>query len=209
MKIESNMGFTLSTLFNKNTAEQPIAENSAPVSTPAAQTATSAGHTGTLNLLQNNFVQRDSEPSRYIQGALTGFRVENELGNKMQGIIDNYQLQITPEDQSNYAERVLAGEKAARAAGDVLDEEVATKETERLKKEREDSEEEAAKKLEEKAAENSGDTSAGEAAGSSEEAAPSEEASGRQGAEAAVAADATTPRSGNDVGGAASIDLIV
>gem|GEM_PF-4956320 len=176
------MGFQLRTTLGKNSLEEQIvAENSTLSSAGTEKTAESAGTARTSNLLANNFVQSDSEPSRYIQGVLAGFQVRSEFGARMQGLVESYNLQIGSEDEGNYAARSLIGKKAARAAETVLDGEVTETEAKRLEKEREESEEEFEKKL------------GAQAAGNNEDAAASGSSSGQQGGETAAVQDASTP----------------
>jgi hypothetical protein len=222
MKIGNDMGFQLRTTLGKNSPEEQIvAENSTLSSAGTEKTVESAGTARTSNLLASNFVQSDSEPSRYIQGVLAGFQVRSEFGAKMQGLVESYNLQIASEDEGSYAARYLIGKKAARAAEAVRNEEVAETEAKRLAKEREAAEEESEKKLEEKAAGNDDETAAsgnaagqqsGETATVQDTAAQTESADGSQGATgvAVSVSDAAQQTAGaTAVQSGTSLDIVV
>lgn len=180
MKIGSDIGFILNTQVSNNTQENqvvndiPALSSEATVNTEKLDRSTSAS-----NLLENNFVQSDYESSKYIQGVMTGLRVENEFGTKMQSLVECYQLQLSSEDGDNYAKRALIGKKAARATEELVAGEVTETETTRLEKERKESEEKAEKKIEEKTTENS-ETSPEEATAGNTEEIVASDASGQQ-----------------------------
>jgi hypothetical protein len=94
------------------------------------------------NLMEGNFVQQHYTRSKYIDAHLTGLRISNEFQDKMQGIVDYYSSQRS----DNYAELWLLGQKASRAVGDAVENEVADAESKRMEKEREESEETAAER---------------------------------------------------------------
>jgi hypothetical protein len=180
----SSMRSSLITQFNKYISnKQVIGENSELSSVGTVKTAELAGNAGTSNLLENNFVNNNSQPSKYINSTLIGLQVKNDFGNKMQNLVETAKLQIASEDESNYAKRELVGEKAARATKELVSGEVADTESTRLEKERKESEKVTEKKLEEKTTEN---TPKGEDAGNNGNVTTPENSSGQRSVETAT-----------------------
>ncbi|WP_147820776.1 hypothetical protein [Salidesulfovibrio onnuriiensis] len=152
MKIDNESGFKLNTFFLRNQLEQqPETDESTEVSLDVSQLVARAElpESSSSSMLANNFVHQGRERSRYVQGLLDGFQVENEFRNKMSGIIEGYSSLAG--GAGSYAEANLIGQKAAEAAKDAVEEEVVEEETERLEEEREEFEEEIQEKIEEKA----------------------------------------------------------
>ncbi|MEF2232383.1 MAG: hypothetical protein V3571_15730 [Pseudodesulfovibrio sp.] len=147
MKIESGSGIKLNFSLVKDTLQAGAADAESALA--AAPADVLAGHQVRGDLMEGSFVDTDSEASRYIQATMIGLKVDSQFRNKMNGLLETYQLQAAAAD--NYAERSLAGRKAAEAVGDMVDGEVSEAEASRMEKEREELEEQIEKKLEEKA----------------------------------------------------------
>ncbi|MFO7595818.1 MAG: hypothetical protein R6W92_05665 [Desulfocurvibacter africanus] len=155
MKIENGMGFTLSTsLVQKVTKEQQITDESTSPSVETQIAENSANQSkSSQNLLENNFVKYDSEPSRYILGMMTALKAESGLRSKLNGIVESYKNAASAVE--SYAELELIGKKAAKAAVGAVQGEVAETEAQRMEEGRKEFEEQIETKLEEKAAESS------------------------------------------------------
>jgi glutaredoxin-related protein len=143
MKIENAAGFNLSTPLMRDVQAAPQEET---VDSVVADVL--AGHKVRENLMEGSFVDRDSTPSRYIEGTMIGLKVETQFKNKMNAIVESYKLQAEAAD--SYAERALIGKKAAAAMTDTVEGEVSEAEGERMEKEREEDEERVEEKIEEK-----------------------------------------------------------
>ena len=181
MEIGNDGGLSLVSQLSKNILDaQTVAESSGLSALATVKTEALAGNTGKTNLLENNFVMNASEPSKYIQSAMIGFQVKSEFGAKMQGIVDNYQHQLGSVDEDGYAQRALAGKKAARATEALVEREVTETETARLEKERQEFEEAAEKTAAQEATGNTGSTLEGAVAGDTEAVASSQDPSGPQ-----------------------------
>lgn len=154
MKIQQGTGFSLNMPTIKGTPEDPVEgvlENLSS-SAPAEENTVLddlARRSGTNNMLANNFVDEGAEPSRYIQGMLTTLQLENEFQNSMNAIVETGKIEAEQAVDDRYAERILAGQKAGRAAKEKVEEEVTEEETQRLEREREEAVESERKKLEE------------------------------------------------------------
>ncbi len=122
----------------------------------ASSTSSSGG-----NMLAGNFVQQNYERSRYIDAAMISHQVENEFATKLMGIVSKGQAQSDATD--NYAEKVLSGKRAARAAEQAVEAYYSEKMNEKLEKQREETEEERQEELE-----NPESTEPAEGAGSAE-----------------------------------------
>lgn len=99
----------------------------------------SSSHSGSTNMLANNFVHSGVEQSRYVSGLLNSFKIENEFKNRMQSIVSTYSALAAQTD--NYAEKGLIGKQAADAVQDLKDREVTDKMEEKLEQAREEQEE--------------------------------------------------------------------
>lgn len=181
MKVGSGSGINLNVALFQNVQGGQAGVDETALLEAEAGANPLAGHEVRRDLMAGSFVQADGGPSRYIQGAMIGLQVQSEFKTRMGGILDQYRLQAQAAD--GYAEKALAGQKAAEAVGDMVDGEVADKAAERMAREREEDEAKAAEKLEEKAAgkaeEQSGDA----------EGAPGTEADGRDQAAPGEAAE--------------------
>ncbi|QJT09658.1 hypothetical protein [Oceanidesulfovibrio marinus] len=162
MKIEGGTGFNLNTLLGADAANTAQDSGEAVESRKTTQAVTVAAPPRPRNLLENNFVTANKEPSKYVLGILSNLRVQNQFQDKLTGIVELYRLEA--ESAEGYAGKNLAGAKAAKATEELAEKEVRDKEAERMEEERKESEEQSEKKLEEKATGQSDDTAAAETA---------------------------------------------
>lgn len=162
MKIESGPGFNLNTLLGADAASTSQDSGEAVESPETTQAVTVAAPPRPRNMLENNFVTATKEPSKYVLGILSNLRVQNQFQDKLTGVVELYRLEA--ESAGSYAEKNLAGARAAKATEELAEKEVRDKETERMEEERKESEEQSEKKLEEKATGQSNDAAAAEAA---------------------------------------------
>lgn len=86
--------------------------------------------------------------SRYISGLMTGYRIDNEFQNRLQGIVTQHQSML--EGVDSYAMKALIGKKAEEATKRYGEQYVTEKETERVEEERKQTEKEAEEKLQKK-----------------------------------------------------------
>lgn len=184
MKIETELGFDQGTLFSASpTNELQAAADSAALSMETAQADTPVAQSRPRNLLENNFFNDDYESSKYVLGTLSGLRTENQFRDKMNGIVELYKLGANNAGPAaggvdNYAEKTLAGKKAARATGEAVEGKVSESETKRMEREREEAKEEEENRITE------------ETSGDSEETVASETSAGESRGEATIAQNA-------------------
>lgn len=169
MKIEGGTGFNLNTLLGVDAANTTQDSGEAVESPETMQAVTVAAPPRPRNMLENNFVTANKEPSKYVLGILSNLRVQNQFQDKLTGIVELYRLEAENVRScagglESYAEKNLAGAKAAKATEELAEKEVRDKEAERMEEERKESEEQSEKKLEEKATGQSDDTAAAETA---------------------------------------------
>ncbi len=152
MKITGNTNFNFGGgLRQVQTEEEQTATQTTSLAVDASnlvqrpeETKTRSSH----NLLENNFVQQNYEQSKYAQGLLDGIKSNNALNTQMFGLIESYSNIAAATD--SYAEKALAGQKAAEKVADVIESKIAESEEKRLEKERQEDEEKIEQKLEEK-----------------------------------------------------------
>ena len=158
MKIDAGTGFNLKTLVPTAAVDPPAADDSTALALESGQAGTSAAQSRLPNMLENNFVGNSLGPSKYIQGMMIGLQVENTFANKLNSLVELYQLEAN--GAGSYAEKTLAGNKAARAVGEAVEAEVSETEAERMESERAEAKEEEAKRLAGEETGGSGETNA-------------------------------------------------
>ncbi|WP_319778746.1 hypothetical protein [Maridesulfovibrio sp.] len=148
MRIGESSGFKFNIFDMKPTAEE---ENSTH---QQAVPQESQGHSfSTRNMMAGNFVQRDREESRYINGLMTSYAVADQFRTQMQTVLDSAKFEaslVSAASPENYAELMLVGMKAERAAKEKAEDYAGEKLEEKLEQERKEEEKEQDQKVEEK-----------------------------------------------------------
>ena len=102
------------------------------------------------NMLEGSFVNDTPEPSRYITGLMTGYKVQNELMDKFQGVVSKYKIGIELLGKNAAVESLKAQHEAEEKAEDYALEKGEESLEEARKEEKRKEEEEAQAKVEEK-----------------------------------------------------------
>ncbi|WP_027721613.1 hypothetical protein [Maridesulfovibrio zosterae] len=113
---------------------------------PAEEKLPSSSH----NMLEGSFVNDTPEPSRYITGLMTGYKVQNELMDKFQGVVSKYKLELDLLGEDPTLVGLKAEHEAEQKAKDYTLEEGEESLEETRKEEKQKEEEEAQSKIEEK-----------------------------------------------------------
>lgn len=181
------------------------AEEAATVSDAAELSASLAASTGSQNMLAGNFVQTDSEPSRYTQSILIARETENSFKSKLGSVLDLYRHMADGTD--NYAEKVLAGKQAARAVESVISDQITENESARMEEEREAAQEQS--EADGTASTDAGDTAAAPEPTASTDSTPVVEDDAAPDAAAAASDAAAAAQSGVEPASHDRIDIVV
>lgn len=164
MQIVNDLGFKLAPSLNKDQSPESRAAAAEPITLSMNTQQMPVQGKAPVPLLpdlQGDPSARDeSGRSRYLRGMMIGFEVENKFRNRMNGIVESYRLEA--EATKSYAEKNLAGKKAAKATEELAEEEVAEQSAEELEKERKEFEEKIEEKIEKKATGDSEETAVSE-----------------------------------------------
>lgn len=139
MSFELKLG-SAATAEKQSDADPSLSEVSQPPE-PAVQ-----GHQFSGNMLSQNFFQQNKEQSKYIQGLLTTFAVENDFRNQVMSIMQSHRDLV----EKYGADPMTEGKRAAEETEDYVDGYYSDKEAERMEDEREEDEEKIEQEQEEK-----------------------------------------------------------